>query len=355
MRQTKIGVLSALLLAAAALHPQASDPNIAKLKSEAEAGDATSQVTLGLAYQNGSGVDANDALAVQWYRKAAEAGNSEGQNDLGVMYMHGWGIEKNKEEAIHWYRLAAKQRNSHAMVNLGAAYYNGDGVPIDDAAAYVWLLLAQEAGSTQANDAVQRSGKAPGGPPANAFAQIAEMYENGDGIPADQASALKWLRKAGDAGDLVSDLKIASLLLFKKDASPQDYREGIQRCQQLADLKNPPGVLCLAYIYQRGLGVPANPAEGAKWLTVAAELGHPQAMLDLSTAYWKGNGVKPDTEAAYVWALIALDLKHPQASQQAEMIRKELSDRQVSKAEKKAADWTKQHPFLAHRNTLITR
>ncbi len=345
-------VFTSVLLARLTLHSQVNDPDISKLKAAAESGDSHSQVALGLAYQNGRGVEANDAIAKDWYQKAAAAGNSEGQNDLGVMYMNGWGIEKNKEEAVRWYRLAAKQRNAHAMFNLGAAYYNGDGVPVDDSLAYVWFLLAQEAGSAQADDAVRRSA---GGSPASAptaFATIATMYEKGEEIAPDQTAALRWLRNAAEAGDLRSGIKVASLLLFKKDASAQDYAEGLQRCQHAAKLQYAPGAFCLAYIYQHGLGVPPDAVQMASWLTPAAELGHPQGMMELSKAYWKGTGVKPDIVSAYMWARLATDLNLSEAALQLALIRKELDPKQYKKAEQKAADWKKQHRFLTYRSSI---
>jgi TPR repeat protein len=91
----------------------------------------------------------------------------------------------------------------------------------------------------------------------------------------------------------------------------------------------------------------------ASWLTRAAELGHPQGMMELSKAYWKGTGVKPDIVSAYMWARLSTDLNLSEAALQLALIRKELDPKQYKKAERKAADWKKQHRFLTYRSSII--
>ena len=56
--------------------------------------------------QNGLGdmhhLDENDKKAVHWYRKAAEQGYAEAQFNLGLAYDNGEGVEQNFEEAVAW-------------------------------------------------------------------------------------------------------------------------------------------------------------------------------------------------------------------------------------------------------------
>jgi hypothetical protein len=81
-------VLSPAVLSQTA-QTQDTKSDIPKLQAMAEGGDASAQLSLGLAYQNGRGVQQNDSIAVEWYRKAAQGGVSQAQR-LGVMYMNGW-------------------------------------------------------------------------------------------------------------------------------------------------------------------------------------------------------------------------------------------------------------------------
>ncbi len=56
-------------------------------------------VNLGVMYENGRGVERDDAEAVKWYRKAAEAGNAKGMVKLGLLYAKGRGVAEDDVEA----------------------------------------------------------------------------------------------------------------------------------------------------------------------------------------------------------------------------------------------------------------
>ncbi|MBP6950843.1 MAG: sel1 repeat family protein, partial [Alphaproteobacteria bacterium] len=65
------------------------------LKQTATNGDILAQIKLGRMYEEGRGVggrsEANDVIAVGWYRQAAEKEDARAQNNLGWMYMEGRG------------------------------------------------------------------------------------------------------------------------------------------------------------------------------------------------------------------------------------------------------------------------
>ena len=108
----------------------------------AERGDAEAQYKLGTMYSNGLFVPKNDAVAIEWYRKAAEQGIPGAQLDLGFMYYNGQGVPQDYAEAVKWFRKAAEQGNAIAQNNLGAMYYNGQGVPQDYILAHMWFSLS---------------------------------------------------------------------------------------------------------------------------------------------------------------------------------------------------------------------
>ena len=56
--------------------------------------------------------------AVEWYRKAADQGEPAAQFSLGLMYEQGTGVNRNLTEADRWYRLAAKNGDPDAKVVL---------------------------------------------------------------------------------------------------------------------------------------------------------------------------------------------------------------------------------------------
>ena len=66
---------------------------------------------LGVAYENGMGVQVDFKEAAKWYRAAAEQGDALAQANLGQLYFDGRGVEFNLEQAYKWFKLSANQEN----------------------------------------------------------------------------------------------------------------------------------------------------------------------------------------------------------------------------------------------------
>ena len=79
-------------------------------------------------------------------------------------------------------RRRADQGDADTQFLLGLRYANGEGVPENDAEAVKWYRLAAEQGH------------------ANAQYFLGAMYANGDGVPENDAEAVKWYRLGRRAG-----------------------------------------------------------------------------------------------------------------------------------------------------------
>jgi len=79
--------------------------------------------------------------------------------------------------------LAAEQGDASAQYFLGSMYALGDGVPENDAEAVKWFRLAAEQGN------------------ARAQTNLGLVYANGEGVPENDAEAVKWYRLAAEQGD----------------------------------------------------------------------------------------------------------------------------------------------------------
>ena len=79
-------------------------------------------------------------------------------------------------------RTAAAQGDASAQCSLGACYAKGEGVPVDEAEAVKWITKAanQEFAKAQFN--------------------LGVCYGGGLGVPKDAAKAVTWYRKAADQG-----------------------------------------------------------------------------------------------------------------------------------------------------------
>jgi len=118
------------------------DQAIGHWKRAAAMNHAEAEFRLGAMYEEGRGVDADPAKALEWYRRAAEHGSEQAQFNLGHMYASGQGVEKDEARAAHWYGRAAERGNAYAQYTLGLAYLHGRGVERDLPQAYAWLTVA---------------------------------------------------------------------------------------------------------------------------------------------------------------------------------------------------------------------
>ena len=142
-------------------------------------------------YFNGTGVAADEIMAVIWIRKAAEQGFAQAQNQLIEMYDSEKWIRKAAERGnntkaqnnLGWmYDIpkAAEQGNAKAQTTLGFMYDTGDGVSEDDSVAVFWYRKAAEQGDVIAQY------------------NLGLMYFNGEGVAADKNMAVFWYRKAAE-------------------------------------------------------------------------------------------------------------------------------------------------------------
>lgn len=203
----------AIVLAGSAF---AQEPDVNKIKTDAESGNAVAQAQYAQMLQTGNGVEKNEAEAAKWYQKAADAGNDYAQVNLGVFYQTGGcGMQKDIVKAVEWYEKASAQGNAYAQYYLARLYENGVGVKKD------------------MKKAVELYGKAANGGMANAMFTYALKLGLGDGVDANVEEALKWAEKAVTSGEkrapkLVSSLKEMKAFLDKTPKSLLGVEFGVK-------------------------------------------------------------------------------------------------------------------------------
>jgi TPR repeat protein len=129
--------------------PKWTEADERTLLAKAQQGDASSQIWLGCAYEQGWFGKTNFPAALKWFRRSAEQGDPDAQNALGGMYADGEGVTQNYALAAEWYRKAAEHvpdfgGAGQGRNHLGLLYLNGYGVPKDYVQAYVWFSLDGE-------------------------------------------------------------------------------------------------------------------------------------------------------------------------------------------------------------------
>ena len=112
----------------------------------AAAGDTDAQVNLGLMYEQGAGVEADPARALDLFRAAAGQGHSLAAYKTGLAYQLGKGVGVDKPEAVRWFRISAEAGYPGGVYELGYSYHQGDGVAADSQEALKWFYAAAELG-----------------------------------------------------------------------------------------------------------------------------------------------------------------------------------------------------------------
>lgn len=117
-------------------------------------GHARALYNLGVAYQQGVGVEPSSAQAMYWWHRAALAGSTEAQYNLGVAYTQGRNVSKNPAIASMWWYMAASGGDAAAQFNLGMMAAEGDGSRRDFEAAVFWWQQAAAQGFPSAIQAL---------------------------------------------------------------------------------------------------------------------------------------------------------------------------------------------------------
>jgi Sel1 repeat len=88
------------------------------LRRQAQYGDDTAALTLGMAYEIGRHVPQSCVQAAHWVAVAAAEGNPAAQYNLGLRYVYGDGTPTNLNEAKKWLQAAASHGHQKAKLNL---------------------------------------------------------------------------------------------------------------------------------------------------------------------------------------------------------------------------------------------
>lgn len=136
---------------AAVVPPDAAvDPELTRLTTLAESGDADAQHRLAQVYERGLGVGRDIARARAWTERAAAAGEPRAMHDLGVYFARGEGGAQDDAAAFRWFRQAAEIGVADSQYNLGVLYERGRGVEANAPEALFWFMLAAEQGDASA-------------------------------------------------------------------------------------------------------------------------------------------------------------------------------------------------------------
>ena len=137
-----------------------------------------------------------------------------------------------------------------------------------------------------------------------------DVYDTGEGVPQDDAEAVRWYRLAAEQGH----------------ASAQNN---------------------LGFAYGDGLGVPQDAAEAVRWYRLAAEQGQPTAQYSLGVIYGKGEGVPQDKVEAHMWFNLAASRSSGADRERSvgarDLVAELMTPADLSEAQRRAREWHAAH------------
>jgi TPR repeat protein len=121
------------------------------LEMAASTGDSDAVRTYGqLLFLGDSIIMPDRKKAFPFVLKSAEAGDASSQNMVGVAYRDGDGTEKNSDKAEDWFLIAAQQNDPKAQSNLAHLLGVDSPASPDRKEALKWLLIAKDNGEITA-------------------------------------------------------------------------------------------------------------------------------------------------------------------------------------------------------------
>lgn|GEM_PF-467280 len=273
------------------------------LERAAALGGREAQFQEGLLFMDGAEGHGGQATGLDRFRRAALRGHPEAAFRLAEALRTGHGcLLPDPAEAETWYQRAAALGFGPAAAWLAQAYQDGDGVGADEAKAREWALAAERLRPfPPLSCSLLRHDAAPADPLVQAAGKALAGVEE----LADRALVhrpVRWMVQAGAI--LLPALWLGVALTF--------FWAGSSQLHHLPLLFMTPPLLMIAW--QAWQHYRERPHAGRDRLREAAEAGDPEACFQLGLAHRQGGSHRPkDSLTAALWFRKAAEAGHPGA------------------------------------------
>ena len=308
----------------------------------------------------------DDSEIARWLGRAAALGHTRSASRLGILLWNGGrGLPQDRAKAYPLVRTAALRGDETALLFLAQRALDGIGVKRDPAVAVkilnfgakdgilrarqemkvlpenarrleypaeifnkleklaakkdpdalLLLALSQQGDpdylSQHADDSVEgRRAKirtlleklAALGQP-EALARLGIIYANGQGVPIDNAKAADYFERGATAGNALSQLNLAVLIMDGKIPRADPTR--VVSLLTVASTSNPNAAFELGMIYYEGRLQPRDIGRAQTLFEQAAQNGHEGALINLGVISINGENGTTDPVAAQKWWVMA--------------------------------------------------
>jgi uncharacterized protein len=266
----------------------------------AKRGDPRAEYKVGNAYFNGVGVSKDQVEGLAWMYNAVNSGISSG---VCSSMEESLGSEATTKAKARAKELSLKQLPSvecglikdQKSTNSGDS---GDMSPAD----FERMALAIKNNAINNNVITQKSDNILNLDAAQ-INNLAMKYNVGDGVPKNQATAVRYFKIA-------------------------------------ANRSYPPALFNLAQLYKNGKGVAQNSKTAFSLFYRAASAGYAPSQNPLGVAYALGQGIPKDLVRAYMWFNIAAANGSKDAAKNRELAAQQMTPNQIEEAQRLSSEWT---------------
>lgn len=238
----------------------------------------------------GRGVQVNPVKALRWFLHAAEKGNLQAQITSGLFFLHGIGLQSDLQQAAYWLTKASDQGSALALKIL----HNSNLVRSDESVGYphaeldIQNPLATEVSipSTSSEDLVTYN--------ENADTDLTSIKTASDLLPesnAEEFSEEIQIQNLSRNSEFESEDEPSRRIItdpetlveladsyFTGNSGPQNVKKALQLYEQAAEQNSIEAQLKLGLIFVESMtGVEGHKAKGLSLLQKAAERGSLEA------------------------------------------------------------------------------
>ncbi len=157
-----------------------------------------------------------------------------------------------------------------------------------------------------------------------------------DGAPANLPDGVKFLTQAAEKGQAVAQYRLGTLY-ERGQGIPADPAKAAHWYEMAANQGNRKAMHNLAVSYAGGAAGKKNMAEAARWFAKAAALGLSDSQFNLAVLYERGDGVPQSLLDAFKWYSIAAAAGDTESKARIGVLQTQLSDTDKAAANKSAA------------------
>ncbi len=240
---------------------------------------------IGIRFETGDGVPADEEKAHMCYEVSAEFDEAEALFRLANIYLRGFrGARPNTRKARIFLERASDAGDRESAALLGKIHDEGICGKVDTAKAFQYYLLAAERGDT---DSMLMTGL---------------FYAQGDSVPKDLQEAESWIRKGASAHtpDGIETLRIFLSVACTEYAQSGNDEKACAMAEEAEKLGNSEVWLHLGETYFAGNG-PKCDGSAFRCFEKAVLSGSAESQAALGLCYESGSGTAEDIDTAVSW------------------------------------------------------